>query len=711
VYRISEIINAVNTQVDIGTIMKAYVFSAKVHCGQLRKSGEPYLSHPLAVAVLMVEMHLDVATICAALLHDTIEDTSATLEDISRILGPEIAILVDGVTKINLLAAPTKSVRQAESLRKMILAMASDIRILLIKLADRLHNIRTLEYMPPKKQRAIARETLDIYAPMAHRLGIRCWQAELEDLSLYYLEPQLYRQIQFGIALRQKDCDKFIAKMRGQLRIIVNKHGIECKVDGRPKHFYSIYQKMRCRGVEIDGLYDLIAFRVVVASVKECYDALGIIHNTWKPIPGRFCDYIGMPKPNMYQSLHTSVVGPLGKRVEIQIRTEEMHHIAEDGIAAHWQYKEQSRGDEFEEKRFSWLKRLLDWQRDMKDPKEFMQSLRMDLYHEEIFVFTPDGEVKELPRKATPVDFAYSVHTEIGHQCVGAKVNGRIVPLHYELSTGDQMEVFIQPDHKPSKDWLNFVVSSRARFKISSFIRENERSRAINLGRELMDREFRKYNLTLNAILKEGKLDPVLSALSYKDVDLLLAAIAYGKLTSRLVVNRIMPQCEVEPEKFSFLKRSFSRFFKRSGKEIKIRGVDDVLIHFAKCCNPLPGDCIVGYISRGRGISIHLTSCPQVIKKEIERVMEIEWDEPENQMRPVQIQIESGNHSGILAGLAGVLKQRNINIIEAKVNTVSDYEGVTIFLIKVRDAHQLKLILTDLRRIKGVHSVKRLGLD
>jgi GTP pyrophosphokinase len=714
VLRINEIIDAVreyNPNADVGTIMKAYVFSAKVHAGQLRKSGEPYLSHPLAVAALMAELHLDVASICAALLHDTVEDTSTTHEQIEKLLGSEVAALVEGVTKINLLAAPTKSARQAESLRKMILAMASDIRVLLLKLADRLHNMRTLGFMPPEKQRAVAQETLDIYAPMAHRLSIGRWQAELEDLALYYLDPQLYRQIQEGVATRKSDREKFITEMRAKIKKTMTEHGIECRVDGRPKHFYSIYQKMQRRGVDIDGLYDLIAFRVVVGTVKECYDTLGVIHNTWKPIPGRFRDYIGMPKPNMYQSLHTSAVGPLGQRMEVQIRTEDMHRIAEEGIAAHWQYKEQGAGDENEEKRFSWLRRLLDWQRDMKDPSEFMQSLRMDLYPEEIFVFTPDGDVKELPRGATPVDFAYSIHTEVGHQCVSAKVNGRMVPLRHQLTTGDQVEIITQANHKPSKDWLGFVVSSRARSRITSCIRESERARAVALGRELMDREFRKHNLTLNGVLKEGKLDAVLAALSFKEPDSLLAAVTYGKISPRLVVNRILPKPEaVAPNKPGFLERSFSRFRKRSHDGIKVHGVDDVLVRFAKCCNPLPGDAITGYISRGRGVSVHLANCPQLTQVEPERRVEVEWDVPEGQVRPVRVQVEGGDRSGVLADLAVVLKQRGINILEAEAHTTEDHRGVVTFLIQVHDAEQLKLVLTDLKRVKGVNSVLRLGL-
>ncbi len=710
--RINEIIDAVkedNPGADVGAIMKAYVFSAKVHAGQLRKSGEPYLSHPLAVAALMAEMHLDVASICAALMHDTVEDTSATHEQITQLLGPEVAALVDGVTKINLLAATSQTARQAESLRKMILAMASDIRVLLIKLADRLHNMRTLGFMTPEKQRAVAQETRDIYAPMAHRLGIRRWQAELEDLALFYLEPQIYQQINEGVATRKNERESFIATVKETIRQAMADHGIECAVSGRPKHFSSIYQKMLRRNVDIDGLYDLIAFRVIVPTVKDCYEALGVVHNLWKPIPGRFRDYIGMPKPNMYQSLHTSVVGPMGQRMEVQIRTEEMHRIAEEGIAAHWQYKEQGGGDEAEEKRFSWLRRLLEWQRDMDDPSEFLHSLRMDLYPEEIFVFTPTGEVKELPRGATPVDFAYAIHTEVGHKCVGAKVNGRMVPLRHELNTGDQVEVLTQTNHTPSKDWLKFVVSSRARSKIRTFVRESERSRAVSLGKELLDRELRKQNLTLNQMVREGKLETVAGEFSFKDIDHLLAAISYGKISPRQVVNRVAPRQDKEERKPGLLARSLERLRKRPHEGIKVKGVDDVLVRFAKCCNPLPGDAIAGYITRGRGVSVHEATCPHLGRVEPERRVEVEWDVPEDQVRPVRIRVESGDRAGVLADLAGALKLRDVNILEAEVR-VEDQKGVATFLIQVHNAEQLRQILAELKRVKGVHSVRRQGL-
>jgi GTP pyrophosphokinase len=716
--RINEIIEAVKSYhpaADVTAIMKAYVYSAKVHAGQLRRSGEPYLSHPLAVASLLTEMNLDVASICAALLHDVVEDTPATLDDITRLLGEEVAHLVDGVTKINVLTEGTGAPdhrAQADSLRKMILAMAQDIRVLLIKLADRLHNMRTLGYLPEDKQRRIATETRDIYAPMAHRLGIRRWQAELEDLALYYLEPEIYRRIQQRVAYHKEELERFKAEVMGRIEKALADYDISCRLEGRVKHFASIYQKMLRRNVDIDDIYDIIAFRVIVNTVRECYEALGIIHNLWKPIPGRFRDYIGMPKPNMYQSLHTAVVGPLGQRMEIQIRTEAMHRVAEVGIAAHWRYKENGATDLAEQKRFEWLRRLLEWQREMDDPSEFMRTLRMDLYPEEIFVFTPTGEVKELPRGSTPIDFAYAIHTEVGHRCVGAKVNGRMVSLRTELKTGDQVEIITQANHRPSKDWLKFVASSRARQKIRAYIRESERSRAVALGRELLDRELRKHNTTLAAVTKEGKLEPVVAEFSFKDPDHLLAAVAYGKISPRQVVHRLLPEVAAEKRRRpGLLERTLSRRRRRQPKEgIKVKGVEDVMVRFARCCNPLPGDAITGYITRGRGITVHRGDCPHLDRVDPERRVELEWDTSQRQPRPARIQVLSADRSGALADMAAVMKQHEINILEADVKTNEDQTGTATFLIEVTDTQQLQRVLADLKRVKGVIEVRRLGL-
>ncbi|KIX13596.1 RelA/SpoT family protein [Dethiosulfatarculus sandiegensis] len=710
--RINEIIDRVKTYhpgADDKAIMKAYVYSAKLHAGQTRRSGEPYLSHPLAVAGLLAEMRLDVASICAGLLHDTVEDTSATREDIKQLLGEEVAYLVDGVTKITMLRGATQTSRQAATLRKMVLAMADDIRVLLIKLADRLHNMRTLGFMPPAKQKSIATETRDIYAPMAHRLGIRRWQAELEDLSLYYLEPDAYQYIKQGVATKQSDRQAFTTDVKDRIRKAMAKHGIECNVSGRPKHFSSIYLKMKRRNVDIDELYDLIAFRVIVTQLKDCYEALMVVHNLWKPIPGRFRDYIGMPKSNMYQSLHTSVVGPLGQRMEVQIRTEAMHRVAEEGIAAHWRYKEQGSGEMAEQDRFSWLRRLMEGVRETEDPSEIINSLRMDLYPEAIFVFTPNGEVKELPRGATPVDFAYSIHTEVGHQCVGAKVNGRMVPLRTELQTGDQVSIDTQVNHHPSKDWLKYVVSGRAKSKIRSYIRESERAGAINLGKDLLDRQLRKVHLTLHKVTKGGDLQKVAKDLSFPDPDLLLAAIAYGKVSPRMVANRIQPPPEHE-RKPGLLERSFTKLRKRPAGGIKVKGLDDILVRFAKCCNPLPGDPIAGFITRGKGVTVHNKNCPHLANADPERVVDVQWNVDQDQVHPVWVQVESNDRAGILADVTAVLKKHSVNIAEAQVQvSEANKRGVTNFRLQVHDTTQLQKVFKDIKRVKGVVQIKRMG--
>jgi GTP pyrophosphokinase len=595
-------------------------------------------------------------------------------------------------------------------MRKMILAMANDIRVLLIKLADRLHNMRTLGYMPPHKQRFIAQETRDIYAPMAHRLGIRRWQAELEDWTLYFLEPSIYQRIKDGVATRQSERERFIAEVKQVIVERMAEQGIKCRVEGRPKHFYSIYRKMQRRGVDIDQLYDLIAFRVVVDKLRDCYEALGVVHNVWKPIPGRFRDYIGMPKPNMYQSLHTSMVGPMGQRMEVQIRTEEMHRVAEEGIAAHWRYKEQGASDAAEQGRFAWLRKLMEWQRDLEDPTEFMQSLKMNLYPGEIFVFTPGGEVKPLPRGSTPIDFAYSIHTEVGHQCVGARVNGRMVPLKTELKTGDQVEIITQAKHNPSKDWLQFAVSGRARSKIRAFIRESERARSVTLGSDILDKELRKRKLTLNSVLRDGKLTPIMTELSFQDTDHLLAAVAYGKVSPKHIVNKILPRSPEEPqEKLGIIERSMRRLRRKQAPGgIKVKGLDDILVRLAKCCNPLPGDRVVGYITRGRGVTVHRTDCQHVERMDPERRVEVEWELAEDEVRPVRIQVLSSDRAGILADLAGVMKKQEINILEAEVRTTEDMKGIATFTIQVHNAKQLNQVLKEIGRLKETLSVRRL---
>ena len=708
--RINEIIEAVqeyNPEADVGLIMKAYVFSAQVHAGQVRLSGEPYLSHPLSVAALMAEMHLDVASICAALLHDAVEDSNTTVEDVTRLLGKEVAELVDGVTKISKIQASSQSSRQADSLRKMILAMAKDIRILLLKLADRLHNMRTLGFMSDAKQKSIARETLDIYAPMAHRLGIRRWQVELEDLAFYYLDPANYQKVKEKVASSRAEREDFISTVKKILAEAMEKQGIRCRISGRPKHYYSIYQKTLRRKLDVDDLYDLLAFRVIVPELKDCYEALGVVHSLWRPIPGRFRDYIGMPKSNMYQSLHASVLGPLGQRMEVQIRTEEMHMIAEEGIAAHWQYKENSASNQQEGQRFAWLRQILeDSQKEAQNPNEFMHSLRMDLYPEEIFVFTPRGEVKELPIGSTPVDFAYAVHSQVGHTCVGAKVNGRMVPLRHELQTGDQVEIITNPATHPSKDWLKFAASGRARTRISAFIREEERHKSQNLGREILDKELRKHSLTLNGVIKDGRLEALLPDLNFKDLEQLCAAIAYAKLSPRTLASRLVPRQEEQKAYVPEITENKSR----SSGAIKVRGVEDVLTRFARCCTPLPGEPITGYITRGRGISVHRSDCPTLLEVEPERLLEVEWDDSVPTMRPVKLQVEVENYAGVFADVAQSLKTRSVNIQKINTRKSGNNHTQVNMVLDIKDSEQLKQIMTDLQKVDGVSSVIRSGL-
>ncbi|MDR1397954.1 MAG: bifunctional (p)ppGpp synthetase/guanosine-3',5'-bis(diphosphate) 3'-pyrophosphohydrolase [Desulfarculales bacterium] len=712
--RINEIIEAVqeyNSEADVALIMKAYVFSAQVHAGQVRRSGEPYLSHPLSVAALMAEMHLDVASICAALLHDAVEDSNATVEDVIRLLGKDVAELVDGVTKITKIHASSRALVQAESLRKMILAMARDIRVLLLKLADRLHNMRTLGFMPEDRQKNIAQETLDIYAPMANRLGIRRWQVELEDLSFYYLDQGNYKKVKDKVASSRAEREEFVNMVKGLLAEAMAKYGIRCRISGRPKHFYSIYLKTLRNNLDVDDLYDLLAFRVIVPELKDCYEALGVVHSLWRPIPGRFRDYIGMPKSNMYQSLHASVLGPLGQRMEVQIRTEEMHMIAEEGIAAHWQYKEKISGNRQEGQRFAWLRQLIeDSQKETVDASEFMRSLRMDLYPEEIFVFTPQGEVKELPKGSTPIDFAYSVHSQVGHNTVGAKVNGRIVPLRHELNTGDQVEIITNPQAKPNKDWLKMVVSGRARSRISAFVREDERGKSYHLGREILDREMRKHSLSLNGVTKDGRLNAVLEEFNFKDLDQLSAAVAYAKISPRMVVARLLPKDEEKNEETPKDLAPPGSGKARGSGAIKVRGVEDVLTRFARCCTPLPGEAITGFITRGRGISVHRSDCPILLGVEHERLLEVQWDDSVPTLRPVKLQMEVANYAGVFADIAQALKTKSVNIEKISTNKVSSGITVVSLVLDIKDSEQLKHVLADMRNIKGVVSASRASL-
>lgn len=685
------------------------MYSAKVHQGQVRQSGEPYLSHPLEVAGLLADMKLDVATVTAGFLHDTIEDTTATLEDIENMFGGEVAAIVDGVSKISQITFSTHAERQAENMRKMILAMATDIRVILVKLADRIHNMRTLGFMPLSKQANIAQETLDIYAPLASRLGIHKIQSELEDLALFYLEPEIYETVRSGIARQRGARDKYIRDTIEYIKPKIEEFNISCQIEGRSKHIYSIYRKMIEQNLTIEQVYDLIAYRIIVESLKDTYAILGVIHSLFKPIPGKFKDYISLPKENGYQSLHTTVIGAQGERMEVQIRTHEMHLYAENGIAAHWRYKEGDRTEETESVRFAWLRSLLEWIQDLKDPNEFLASLKRDLFPNDVYVFTPAGDVQELPKGATPVDFAYAVHSEVGHRCTGAKINGAIVPLKYQLQNGDTVEIITSKNHVPSKDWLNFTVTSKARNRIRQWYKIEERTRSITLGRELLEKSFRRGDLNFKQLLKEGEMERVATHFSLTGSEDLLASVGFGKLTANQVLGKFKAP---EEKAHSLMDRMVRAVRKKPRDGIKVRGVDDVLVRFAGCCSPLPGEDIVGFITQGRGVSVHIRNCKNMIGVDPQRSIDVEWDSEQIEAAvmtyPVHIQVVSEDEKGVLADLSGTISGTNANITAANVEITPDKKAVSDFTIHVTDKAHLLQIIQLLKKIKTVHKVTRL---
>jgi len=712
--RLNDILDKVvsyNPAPDLDLVRKAYVYCAKVHQGQTRLSGEPYLVHPMEVAGLLADLRLDVPTVVTGLLHDTIEDTLTTREELEGMFGAEVATLVEGVTKISKIHFKTKEESQAENFRKMLLAMANDIRVILVKLADRLHNMRTLQYQPEPKQRSIARETLDIYAPIANRLGISWIKSELEDLSFRYLEPQVYYDLASKVTKKKKERESYVDEVR---KIIVDKlveHEIKGDVFGRSKHLYSIWRKMQSRSVDIDQIYDLIAIRVMVNDIRECYEVLGIIHSTWKPIPGRFKDYIAMPKGNMYQSLHTTVIGPHGERMEVQIRTSEMHRVAEAGIAAHWKYKEGKGYDEKEVKRFAWLRQLLEWQQELEDSHEFMNTVKVELFPEEVYVFTPNGDVKSFPKGSTPIDFAYTIHTDLGHRCVGAKVNGKLVPLKYELKNGDIVEVITSPHHTPSKDWLKIVKSSRARNKIRAWIKTEERVRSISLGKEIMEKEFRRFSLNLNKLQKTGELKRVATEFGYVGDDDLMAAVGYGKLSCNQVLGKLIPEeklAEKQDLKESRIGKAISKLTGKSTSAIQIGGVEDVLVRFGKCCNPVPGDDIVGFITRGRGVTVHTADCPIAMDNDPERRIAVDWNRDRKAALPVKIRVSCHDQKGILANITLAITNCEANISSASIQSTVDRRGENIFEVDVTSLEHLNRVMNNIMKVNGVTHVERM---
>ncbi|MEJ2429738.1 MAG: bifunctional (p)ppGpp synthetase/guanosine-3',5'-bis(diphosphate) 3'-pyrophosphohydrolase [Deltaproteobacteria bacterium] len=709
--RLNDIVDQVlsyHPEADVSLIEKAYVYSAKAHAGQVRLSGEPYLMHPLGVADILAKMKLDVFSISSGFLHDTLEDTDTGLEDLTRLFGTEVSQIVDGVTKIGRFEFSSHEERQAENMRKMILAMADDIRVVLIKLADRLHNMRTLAFHAVGKQRLIARETMDIYAPLAGRLGIDWIKTELEDLAFSYLDKDVYEEIVSGLKRNEAERERYIKEVKEVIGEKLAELGLKGKVSGRPKHIYSIYKKMIVQNLDLEHIYDIIAFRIILNSIRECYEALGVIHSSWKPIPGRFKDYIGMPKANMYQSLHTTVIGPYGERVEIQIRTEEMHRIANEGIAAHWVYKEGKSIPENDSKRFTWLRQLLEWQQDLKDPREFLETVRVDLFPDDVYVFTPNGDVKAFPRGSTPIDFAYSVHSEVGHQCTGAKVNGKLVPLKYELRNGDIVEIITSSKHMPSKDWLKIVKTSRARTRIRHWIKTEERERSITLGREICEREFRKHGLNFNNYLNSDEFSQVAKSFSLQKVEDLLASIGYGKISALQAIGKLTSLIEPEEKPDELLIERPERKERpphRGG--VLVKGVDDILVRFAKCCNPLPGEQIAGFITRGRGVSVHRADCPNLLSSGFERRIEVDWDRDAEEVHPVGLAVICANVKGMLAAISGTLSNHDINILQANVRTRVDNRAECKFIVEVRDTDHLLGAMAAVRKIKNVIDVQR----
>ena len=691
---------------NLDLVNRAYRFSELSHRGQQRASGEPYLSHPLEVAGLLVNFKMDVTTVTAGLLHDVLEDTDATKDDLEREFGREIAELVDGVTKIGKLAFSSREERQAENFRKMVVAMAHDLRVLMIKLADRLHNMRTLDYLPPDKGRKIAQETLDIYAPLAHRLGMAKVKAELEDLALRVMQPEDYLDLMRRVAKRRLEREAEINQLIAILKEKLGEVDIESKIAGRPKHFYSIWKKMHEGGREFDEIYDLTAVRVLTKTVRDCYGALGVIHSLWKPVPGRFKDFIAMPKVNMYQSLHTTVIGPKGDPVEIQIRTVDMHRVAEEGIAAHWLYKEKKSGHDRFDEAFMWLRQLMESQTDVTDSKEFLDSVRVDLFPDEVYVFTPKGDVKALPEGSTPLDFAYAVHTDVGHHCVGAKVNGKLVPLRYTLRQGDIVEIVASPTQHPSRDWLKIVKSSRSKAKINQWLKVEERARSLELGRELFDREAKKYRLVPATLLASEEMKKLLVELGFSSADDLLASVGYGKSSVHQVVGKLAPAVvhdEPVPDRTAKAPR-------KAEGAVRIRGVDDVLVRFGKCCSPVPGDGIVGFITRGRGLTVHARDCLTVVKNVLdkERLVAVEWDGGEPAKRPVKIAVYIGHdRPGILAEITAAISSRQGNITKAEITVTDDRKGINHFVIEVEDLQQLQGIMQGIREVKDIVNVER----
>ncbi len=708
-------ISSYSPSADLNLIRKAYEFAKEAHRGQHRVSGELFIFHPLEVAKILADLELDLQTIAAGLLHDVVEDTQYTIEDIEDNFGPEIALLVDGVTKLGKLEFKTKEEQQAENLRKMFFAMAKDIRIILIKLADRLHNMRTLTSLPKEKQLEKAKETLDIFAPLAHRLGISKIKWELEDIAFRYLEPERYYELVEKVAKKRQERENHINKMISILKERLTSSGISAEIQGRPKHFYSIYKKMKEQNKTFEQIYDLTAVRVIVNTVKDCYGALGVVHTLWKPIPGRFKDYVAMPKPNMYQSIHTTVIDSTGDPLEIQIRTYEMHKTAEYGIAAHWRYKEGAKNNSDFEEKLSWLREILEWQRDLKDAKDFMETLKIDLFTDEVYVFTPKGDVIDLPKGSCPIDFAYRIHTDIGNRCIGAKVNGKMVPLDYKLKNGDIIEI-ITSGHSngPSRDWLNIVKSPQAKNKIRQWFKRERRDENIARGKEMLEREARRNGYDIYQLIKNDFMNNIVKRMSFTNIDDMFAAIGYGAVTAKQTFQKILDEYRknAEPDKLEFNVEkvdSKSKVKKKVERGIKIDGIGNLLVKFSRCCNPVPGDKIIGYVTRGRGISIHRQDCKNVRQGHFdkERLMEVKWERFEETSYPVEIQVWAYDRTGLLSEVINLLGEIKTNIDAVNARATKNGIAIIDLIVEISSKQHLETVMQKISRIKGIYDVKR----
>jgi len=700
-------------QDNLDLIRRAYIFSAKEHKGQVRASGEAYLTHPLEVANILAEMKMDAVTVSVGLLHDVVEDTLVSLEDVESIFGPEVAHIVDGVTKISQIQFTSKEAKQAENFRKMLLAMTDDIRVIMVKFADRIHNMRTLEYLSAERRDAIARETMEIYGPLANRLGMGKVRGELEDLAFSYLDAKSYQELKDIVERKRKTHEAFLAEVTKLVEEQMKEHGIPCRIESRVKRLYSIHVKLKKQRITIDQVFDLLAIRIITDSIKNCYAALGVIHNTWRPVPGRIKDFIAMPRPNGYQSLHTSVIAG-GQPFEVQIRTAEMHRIAEEGIAAHWKYKDGKLiADSREDRGISWLRHLVEWQQEMKDPADFLSTLKVDLYPEEVYTFTPKGSVITLPREATPIDFAYAIHTEVGHTCVGAKINGRMVSFKTKLKNGDIVEIVTQAGHTPSRDWLSVVNTSRARNKIRHWLTEQEGEKAIELGRRMLEKEARKFRMSIRGVLDGEKLAAILPDYGASKPEDLLALIGYGKISAKQILVRIAPNgadtlpAEDESRIASVVKRVLGL---GSDAKLKVRGFDDLLVYRAKCCNPIRGEEIIGYITRGKGVAVHSKNCPNVqnLLYDAARKIEVEWAgvAPQAEAYAVPLTIVTENRTGILAQIAAVVAEVGSNIVHVEAKT-ADERGTIDLVVEIPDMKHLERVLASIRRIDGVYEVIR----